>query len=442
MERFFRKTTFFSILTALLFAGSTFHYARLAEDYGRLLDQSSQQAMSELVSELSQMDAALAKLRYASTPLSFQTISAKLWQSAENAKSAMSALALEAGALDKTQKFVGQTGDFAYYLLFSSAGGSGMSAEHRAALDSLFAASENVTREIGSLKQQLDVGQLSYRSLSEDSDRSSGGDLSGGLSGIEQEFPEYATLIYDGPFSEHLNRQKPLLLEGMDTVSAEQSTRNAAAFLDIPVTDLQLLYETENDKIPSRCLATEDGRTVEVSNRGGMVFTYRDPRPIGVPRLEAEAAIKKAKTWLDAHGFTGMKESYYTLFDNTITVNFAYTQNGITVYSDLIKVSVALDDGSIVGMEARGYVMSHRSRTLPRPAISEAEGRAVVSSRLTIQSENLALIPTSGQNEVLCREYVCTDEEGRHIIVYVNARTGQEENIYLLVEDENGILTI
>ena len=39
-------------------------------------------------------------------------------------------------------------------------------------------------------------------------------------------------------------------------------------------------------------------------------------------------------------------------------------------------------------------------------------------------------------------EYVCTDEEGRHIIVYVNARTGQEENIYLLVEDENGILTI
>ena len=44
--------------------------------------------MSELVSELSQMDAALSKLRYAATPHSFQTISAQLWQSAENAKSA------------------------------------------------------------------------------------------------------------------------------------------------------------------------------------------------------------------------------------------------------------------------------------------------------------------------------------------------------------------
>ena len=155
-----------------------------------------------------------------------------------------------------------------------------------------------------------------------------------------------------------------------------------------------------------------------------------------------EAHMLGLGKYLDRHGFPNMEATYHITRDGIMTINFAYTQNGITVYSDLIKVSVALDDGSIVGMEARGYVMSHRSRTLPRPAISEAEGRAVVSSRLTIQSENLALIPTSGQNEVLCREYVCTDEEGRHIIVYVNARTGQEENIYLLVEDENGILTI
>jgi len=442
MDRFFKKTTLFLAALSLLFAGSTVYYARMAGQYDRTLEQNSQQAMSTLVSELSQMDAALAKLRYASTPLSFQTISAKLWQSAENAKSAMSALSLEPGALDQTQKFVGQTGDFAYYLLFSSAGGNTMRDEHRAALDSLYETSETVTREIGSIKDQLDIGQLSYRRLHNDPDRSSGGDLSGGFSGIEQEFPEYATLIYDGPFSEHLNRQKALLTEGMDELTPDKALKNAAAFTGLPITELSLLYETSAGNLPSYCMSTDNGTTVELSKQGGIVFAYRDPRPVGPAVLDAEQAIRRAQTWLEDHGYANMKESYYTLFDDTITINFAYTENGITVYSDLIKVTVALDDGTVVGMEARGYVMSHHSRTLPHPAVSADAARAIVSDRLTVQAENLALIPTSGKNEVLCHEFVCTDADGRHILVYVNARTGQEENIYFLVEDENGILTI
>ncbi len=442
MERFFKKTTLFLSVLTLLFAGATVHYARLAGRYDHQLEDSGRHAMSELVSELSQMDAALSKLRYASTPLSFQTISAKLWQSAENAKSAMSSLSLESGTLDRTQKFVGQTGDFAYYLLFSSSGGGELSEEHRTALDSLYETSETITREISTIKDQLDVGQLSYRRLTRDGDGSSGGDLTGGLSGVEQEFPEYATLIYDGPFSEHLAYQKPLLLEGMKEVSLEQAIRNAAAFTGLSPADFSPLYETTATKIPSWCLTTEDGIMLEISRQGGVVFTYRNPRTIGEPTLNTEQAIHQAQAWLQTHGFDNMKESYYTVFDNMITINFAYTENDITVYGDLIKVSVAMDNGDIVGMEARGYVMSHRSRTLPRPTISEADGRAVVSDRLTIQSENLALIPTSGENEVLCREYVCTDGQGSRLIVYVNAQTGQEENIYFLIEDENGILTI
>ena len=441
MERFFKKTTAFLAALSLLFAGATVYYARMAGQYDRLLEYGSQQAMSELVSELSQMDAALCKLRYASTPLSFQTLSAKLWQSAENAKSAMSALSLESGALDQTQKFVGQTGDFAWSLLFSSAGGNSMSGEHRDALDSLYKTSESITLEIGAVKDQLDAGQLSYGGLHWSGDHSSGG-LADGLSGVEQEFPEYATLIYDGPFSEHLTYQKPRLLEGMAEVSLEQAIKNAAAFTGLPVTSLSLLYETTGDKIPSWCLTDGSGRTVEVSRQGGVVFSYRNPRAIEPALLDAEAAIRKAASWLQAHGYTGMKESYYTLYDDMITINFAYTENGITVYGDLIKISVALDNGEIVGMEARGYLMSHHSRTLPRPAVSAEEGRAIVSPRLTIQSENLALIPTSGENEVLCREYVCTDGEGSHIIVYVNAQSGQEENIYFLIEDENGMLVM
>ena len=441
MDRFFKKATFFLAALSLLFAGSTIHYARMANSYGQQLTYGSQRAMSQLVSELSQMDAALCKLRYASTPHSFQTISAQLMQSAENAKSAMSALSLEAGALDSTQKFVGQTGDFAYYLLSSSAEGLPVSEEHRAALDSLYVGSEEVTREIGTIKEQLDLGQLAYSNLLTGGDHSSGG-LSEGMQGVEQNFPKYATLIYDGPFSEHLSYQTPLLTEDLPKVSPEDAIAHAAAFSGLAITDLSLLYETENAVLPAWCLAAEDGTTLEVSKQGGLVFSYRQPRAVGYAMLTAEEAIANARAWLADHGYTNMKESYYALFDNTITINFAYTENDITVYGDLIKVTVALDNGTVIGMEARGYLMSHHSRTLPRPVISAEKGRAILSDRLEILAEGLALIPTGGQYEILCREYICRDADGSHVIVYVNAETGQEENIFFLVEDENGTLVL
>lgn len=441
MDRFFKKTTLFLSVLSVLFAGSTIYYAHTAERYGRQLTYGSQRAMSELVSELSQMDAALSKLRYAATPHSFQTISAQLWQSAENAKSAMSALSLEAGALDQTQKFVGQTGDFAYYLLSASAEGLSVSDEHREAIDSLYVGSEAVTREIGSIKEQLDLGQLSYGSLLSGRDHSSGG-LSQGMQGVEQDFPEYATLIYDGPFSEHLSYQTPLLLDGLKEVTLDVAVANAVAFAGLPVTSLSPLYEAESSTLPAWCLTTEEGTTFEVSRQGGLVFSYRRPRMVGYAMITAEEGIARARAWLADHGYTGMKESYYALFDNTITVNFAYTENDITAYGDLIKVTVALDDGEIIGMEARGYLMSHHSRTLPRPIISAEEGRAILSDRLEVLSDGLALIPTGGQYEVLCREYICRDADSNHIIVYVNAETGQEENIFFLVEDENGTLVL
>jgi hypothetical protein len=59
---------------------------------------------------------------------------------------------------------------------------------------------------------------------------------------------------------------------------------------------------------------------------------------------------------------------------------------------------------------------------------------------LEVLSHRLALIPTGGEYEVLCHEFQCRTDDGSHVIVYVNAATGNEEKILLLVEDETGTL--
>ena len=428
-----------SVISAV-FICSTVFYAMRAELYSDYIENSNQRAMSNLVSELSQIDSALLKLRYASTPLSIQTTSAKLWQSAENAKSAMAALSIDGDTMDKTQKFIAQAGDFAYYLLFSSAEGKAMSPEHSEALNSLYETSDVLAREVSSVKKQIDSNMLSFGGITQ-STASDAAPMSDSLSGIEQEFPEYAELIYDGPFSEHIERREPKLLNGMAEIPPEDAIKRASAFSGISPAQLSIAYAHDGN-IPSYCVMADDGTVMELSKQGGIVYTYHKERAASVSAITPEEAIEKGAAFLNEHGFSGMNESYYTIYENHIAVNYAYANNDIIVYPDLIKVTIALDNGEILGMEARGYIMCHTDRSLETPVFSLEAGAEKINSSLSIQSKRLALIPTSGENEVLCYEYVCTNEKEEHIIIYVNTQTGQEENIYILIEDENGILAI
>ena len=84
--------------------------------------------------------------------------------------------------------------------------------------------------------------------------------------------------------------------------------------------------------------------------------------------------------------------------------------------------------------------MNHTQRDVT-PVISEGQARGSVSPRLTAEPGKLCVIPTSGKNEVLCYEFLCTAENGQHVLVYVNAANGSEEQILLLMESDQGILT-
>ena len=71
--------------------------------------------------------------------------------------------------------------------------------------------------------------------------------------------------------------------------------------------------------------------------------------------------------------------------------------------------------------------------------ISDAEAKV---KALELMDVRLALIPTPGEQEVLCWECTCQTEEGTRCMVYINAKTGAEEKILLLQEDETGTLVL
>jgi germination protein YpeB len=136
-----------------------------------------------------------------------------------------------------------------------------------------------------------------------------------------------------------------------------------------------------------------------------------------------------------------MRSTYYMLHGNAATFNFAPVENGVTVYPDLVKVTVALDNGEVSGAETSGYLMSHRQRDLPGARLSPEQARASINPRLQVTGGKLALIPVGVNEERLAYEYQGKLGEDNYLI-YVNAQNGREENVLKLIDTPGGTLTM
>ena len=135
-----------------------------------------------------------------------------------------------------------------------------------------------------------------------------------------------------------------------------------------------------------------------------------------------------------------MQETYYLKENGFITVNYAYKQNNVVIYPDLIKVKIALDNGEIIGLESTGYLNNHYERNISKNLISIEDAKKQLTNNIEIKSEGLAIIPTEWNTEILCYEFKGKVED-IDFIAYINAETGEEEDILIITNTPNGTLT-
>ena len=440
----------FLIAGALVLAGLAVQGQREAALYRRALALDRLHAFAELSSNLSQLDTDLQKSAYASSPALLSALCTQIFGRAASAQMALGELPYASVELEQTAAFLAKAGDYAAALARSVAAQGGCTQEQREALQGLAQAAAALSGQVSALQAQLLEGSAQLEDVSTAEARLSAregpGQARGGsvYQSVEEEFPEIPTLIYDGPFSDHLTGRSPRMLEGLPEVSQEEARQAAAAFLDLRPEVFTLVSAGEGELPTYSFSAAVDGGElyVEVTRQGGLVLEVLHARSPGSPVLSREEAAGLAAAFLQEQGYAGMKESYFQERGGILTVNFAATQGEVICYPDLVKVSIALDTGRVVGFEAAGYLMDHVQRDLPAPAVSAEAAQAALAPGLTVLGQRLALIPTSGGDEVLCRELQCQDAQGRHVLVYVNAQTGQEERILILLEDESGTLVL
>ena len=422
-----------------------------AEDYRRQLDNGYRQAFTELTTAAGELDAALEKVTYATTPALFASLCAQAYAKALAAQSALGELPYGNVELEQTAAFFAKAGDYAMAMARGTGAEGVCTDENRETLRGLAAAAGELSATLQALQLQLDGGALHPEDVAAVEARlaaaaEDGGQVTSGsaFQTVEADFPQVPTLIYDGPFSEHLSGRTPQMLEGLPQVTEEEARRAAAAFAGLRAEVFTRTSDGAGELPAWGFSALADGGElyVEITKQGGQVLQMLSSRPVGEAALSRKEGVEQAAAFLEEHGYRDMAPSYFLEGDGILTVHFAPVLDGVYCYPDLVKVGVALDNGDVVSFEAHGYLMNHGAREPAAPAVSADEAAERVDSSLTVLSRQLALIPTGGEYEVLCHEFKCQNADGGHVLVYVNAATGQQERILLLLEDENGTLVI
>lgn len=417
-----------------------------------LLQNQYQRAFRDLVVDVENVRILLDKAEVSASPTQCNSLMTQLWQNGSSATQSLGQIPISLGVLGNTEKFLNQLSDFSFSISKINAGNKLMNEDQKKQLGQLADYSTNLLNELRTMQQDINAdgikfGEMSKKGLFHMKDAGENvGDTKFG--GIEKQFAEYPTMIYDGPFSDNVIEGKAKGLEKEKEVDLKKAEERAKSFIggdkvgkvteissgkgSINVYGLEVL-PPDGDKAKAVF--------IDVTKKGGHVLWMLDPRPVTEKKLSEEEATAKAKEFLKTQDFCDLEETFYYKNDNTITVSYvALEDGGVLVYPDQMKVKVALDNGDIVGFDALQYLKSHRQRDIGNPVISQEEAKAKVASNLEINRVRLTVIPMPGDKEQLCYEFRGKSKDNDYF-VYINAENGNEENILRIIKEENGTLT-
>lgn len=402
----------------------------------------------ELVDYIQNVETYLSKSTISTSSTHSAETLTYLWREANLAQTYLSELPIQSQELENTSKFLNQVSDYSYALSRKNIKGEDLTEEELKNLEELHSYSLELENTLNELALELENGALSWKDLTKKDNGQFAQSVSSSLDifdQLEQNFHEYSGLIYDGAFSEHLTSSNPKMIKG-DEISEEDAAKKAKDFLgENNVSEISNLGANENANILAYnfSIKNNDGKTtyISISKKGGYVIYSSFNREIKEQKLNYEEANNKALEYLKQKGFDNMKETYYLAENGILTINYAYVQQDIIMYPDLIKIKVALDNGEILGIETTGYLSNHEERNLKTAKVTKEEAKKKLNKNLNIMSEKMAVIPTEYKTEIFCYEFKGKIDD-REFIVYINAETGEEEDILVIYNTPNGVLTM
>ena len=413
------------------------------------LNNSYGRSFYELVEYVDNVETLLAKAQISSSPEYAAKTLTDIWRKADLASSSLSQIPITHITMENAEKYLNQLSDYSYSLSRKAIENQSLADEDLNNLQDFYERCKNLNQTLSSLMMDMSSGSISWGELAKENNEALFAQEVANISQdsfgkIEENMQDYEGLIYDGPFSEHMTNPEILWLG--ETIYTEEMARKVIFeyMAEDKISDIKyngIVDGTIRSHSFDISLNSGDMYYINITEKDGKVLWFNYPKQISGEIITKEEANQIALKFLDEHGFKNMKESYFTNENGMLTINYAYEQDGVICYTDLVKVKVALDDGSIVGLETQSYLSSHRERKIAKPKISIEEAKSKLNTKLEIVSEKIAIIPTDFQTELTTYEFKGKIDEN-NFIVYINVENGKEEKIFMIIDTPGGTLAI
>lgn len=432
-----RQTVILSTLLVIVSAFGIYQFNR-AQKLIYFRDIEYNRVFAELTEYVDDLEISLLKGQVVSTGEQMAKLSADLYGQASAAKANLALLPMEGRTLTKTSEFLSQVGEYATSISDKMLHGQEMSEEELKTMQELLKYADTLKNGLDKMLLDINEGRMSFEKEKEYMKAFSGGKvaMASELEMLEEEFHSYPSLIYDGPFSQHLSLKEPVFIGGKAEITEKQALKMAEKFMDVKNASVSEI----NGSLHAYSVKG-NGVTAEFTRQGGVLLLLMKDRNTDSEKLKLEEAKERAEKFLSENGFENMRESYYEKRDGSIVINYAYSQDDYIVFPDLVKVKVALDNGEIIGFESRGYITNHMYRLIPEIKVSREEALLNVNKHLEIQEVAKAVIPLENGSEAACWQ-IKGIVSGKHFLTYVNTQTGKTEDVQILLENEGGILAV
>jgi germination protein YpeB len=444
-------------VTLIVVFSTTFSVLMTLErnDYRNYLQGEYSKNMYELITAVDNIRLNLGKAAITATREQKIVTFEEIFRHSATANDKLHSLPIAQENINNTSRFISKVGDFGYSLVRASTEGRDLSEEEYKNIDTLKQQSTNLLNDLNNALAEINEGRVKWGEIRQ---KASGvfakgneeENITAQFTNIQKQVAQYPALIYDGPFSDNVLEIKPKVFNQKE-VSLNEATEAAKKAIGSERIDrIENLPSDGQTRIPSyRFNVYIKGRdqrenviNCEISKNGGRVVYILDNRIVNNPTMDVKKAAELGAKYLESLGYKDMISSYSLRYDNTAIINYIFRKDGVVIYPDQIKLKIAMDDGSILGVESEKFLVAHdENRNIETPKITAADAQTKVSKRLKVDSTRLAIIPTETNKEVLCYEYSGSYNEDRYI-VYINAQTGFEQRIIQIINTPNGELTM
>ncbi len=405
------------------------------------LENMYERTFYELTDATNNLELNLSKLLVAYSREQSSALTLETYKHSQAALDAVTRLPLYRVNSSDAEKFFNQVADFCLSYNRALAYNKDDSA-YRERLEDMYITARTINNQVTSETADMQNGGLSVSDSLEKWDKANRNRAeSGGTDGDEKDYSsvEYPELIYDGPFSDGVSNRCYKALENLEEIGVEQACAKVRE-LPFEITEVTKIGEKSGEGAAFELMATSSVGDIycSVTKRGGKFLNISLSRDVTDVVLTEDGAKAAAEEFTRSLGFD-VSPVWYNVIGGVAVVNMAPVKDGITYYTDLVKVKIALDDGSPCGLETTGYCMNNCARDL-KPTMNEKAAKSVLPDYLTVSGVRLALIP-DGQSELLCYE-LAAEYKGLDYFIYVDAHDGRQINIMRVIDEDQGKMVI